>query len=133
MQGSLDLGYMWVSRSPINDLVLFCYQSGCSAECMNNHLKEFTGKLQTDGYNAYEQLGERNTIILFGCWAHARQYFDKAKDTEPKIANHVLRKIQLLYEVEAHCRDGDIMGDERKLIRQQKSKPISEEIKTYLD
>ena len=46
-------------------------------------LKNFRGKLQTDGYSAYESLAkERGDLTLIGCWAHARRgfHFEYLKD-----------------------------------------------------
>ncbi|MFZ1515090.1 MAG: IS66 family transposase [Saprospiraceae bacterium] len=132
-KGSTDLGFMWVSRVPEKDLVLFSYQKGRSGECMNNHLQNFKGKLQTDGWKVYEQLEGSPEIELFNCWAHARRYFDQAKENDPKIATYMLKQIQILYEIEQYCRDQKLNIDERKKIRQEKSKVQLEKIKEFLD
>lgn len=75
-KGSTYLGFMWVSRVPEKDLVLFSYQKRRSEECMNNHLQNFKGKLQKDPWKVYEQMEGSPVIELFNCWAHARRYFD---------------------------------------------------------
>ena len=132
-KGSTDLGFMWVSRAPEKNLVLFSYQKGRSGESMNNHLENFKGKLQTDGWKVYEQLKDKPEIELFNCWAHARRYFDQAKENDPQRATYMLKQIQILYEVEQYCRDQDYNIEQRKQIRQDKSKVQLEKIKEYLD
>ena len=132
-KGSTDLGFMWVSSAPEKDLVLFSYQKGRSGECMNNHLENFKGKLQTDGWKVYEQLKDNPEMELFNCWAHARRYFDQARENDPQRTTYMLTQIQILYEVEQYCRDQNLNSEQRKQIRQEKSKVQLEKIKEYLD
>ena len=66
--------------------------------------EKLPGKLQTDGYSAYESLAkERDDLILVGCWAHARRGFHEAL-TESKLAAWFVRQIGLLYAVEKELR-----------------------------
>ena len=36
-------------------------------------LESFTGYLQTDGYQVYEDIGVRPEVVHLDCWAHARR------------------------------------------------------------
>ena len=45
----------------------------------------------------------------------------------------MLKQIQILYEIEQYCRDQKLNIDERKKIRQEKSKVQLEKIKEFLD
>ena len=50
--------------------VLFEWRVNRSWEGPEILLKDFQGKLQTDGFSAYESLAkERNDLTLVGCWA----------------------------------------------------------------
>ena len=69
-------GYHWVYRSPQAGLVLFDYRQGRGGEGPREMLKKFIGFLQTDGYSVYDEFGKINGIILLGCMAHARRYFE---------------------------------------------------------
>lgn len=40
-KGSTDMGFMWVSRAPEKNLVLFSYQKGRSGQSKYNHLENF--------------------------------------------------------------------------------------------
>jgi len=63
----------------INNLVLFEYQVGRNKEVPAKMLKNFKGFLQTDGYAAYDQFGQREGIQMLHCMAHARRYFKEAE------------------------------------------------------
>jgi transposase len=85
VKGKSQHGYLWVYSRPGGD-VLFEWRVSRSREGPQEFLKNFCGKLQTDGFSAYESLAkERDDLILVGCWAHARRGFHEAL-TESKLA-----------------------------------------------
>jgi hypothetical protein len=87
-------------------------------------LKNFRGKLQTDGYSAYESLAkERDDLTLIGCWAHARRGFHEAL-TESKLAAWFVRQIGLLYAVEKELREKKSGPQFRAAMRSWQSRPI---------
>ena len=72
--------YMWVYRSgefQKQPVVLYDYQPGRGQVYPKTYLKDYCGYLLTDGYAAYNTLGE--DIIVTGCWAHARRKFHDAQ------------------------------------------------------
>ncbi|MDO1444609.1 IS66 family transposase [Rhodocytophaga aerolata] len=77
-KGDTHQGYHWVYFSPEQRLVLFDYQPGRGGAAVGKLLKDYKGYLQTDGYAAYEQFEAREDIVLVGCMAHARRYFEHA-------------------------------------------------------
>ena len=91
--------------------------------------------LQSDGYSAYpcwlnkpEHTAERDAIIHAGCWAHARRKFAEATDS---ISRKIVRLIAKLYRIETELREKPEL--DRSAVRQQKSAPILDNIKTILD
>ena len=65
------------------------------------------------------------------CWAHARRKFYDAQDSDGKRSAEMLSLIGKLFKIEREAKDLD---DEARLtLRQTKSTPILEEIKTWLD
>lgn len=85
MKGKSRQGYLWTYSRPRGD-VLFEWRISRSREGPEEFLKTFRGKLQTDGYAAYESLAkERGDLTLVGCWAHARRGFHEAL-AETKLA-----------------------------------------------
>ncbi len=133
VKGKCHLGYMWVSRDPQKNLVLFTYQKGRSAEYFNNHIQGFRGKLQTDGYSVYESCEKNPDFIMISCWAHARRYFEQALDNDKQRADYVLRQIQILYKIEESAKEQNLSKEERQKWRQENATPVMNTIKEFLD
>jgi transposase len=98
------------------------------------HLAEFRGVLQVDGYGGFKGLlanrppGE---IRLAFCWAHCRRrFYDIHQETGSPLAEEVLRRIGELYKVETEFRGRP--PDERRAIRQERSKPIVDALHGWL-
>lgn len=119
-------GYLWGYHScdPGNRFIIFEYASTRSASVPNQTLKDFRGKLQTDGYNGYSDLRKR--LTGFGCWDHCRRKFTdviKVADKERKgKAAELLVHINKLYEIEREAKDFHV--HDRMLYRQEKSRPV---------
>jgi transposase len=123
VKGKSQQGYLWTYSRPGGD-VLFEWRVSRSREGPKEFLKNFRGKLQTDGYSAYESLAkERGDLTLIGCWAHARRGFHEAL-TESKLAAWFVRQIGLLYAVEKELREKKAGPQLRAAIRTWQSQPI---------
>jgi transposase len=139
-KGACHLGYYWVYHSPIDKTVLFDYHPTRSGIAPETILNNFKGYLQTDGYTAYEKIGQRKDIVHLACWAHARREFDKALVNDKQRAQTALSIIQELYGLEQKAREDKLTPAERKELRLEKSLPvinklgnwIAEEIKAVL-
>ena len=86
---STSKSYMWLYRTSgcaEHPIVLYEYQPSRKAEHAQAFLKDFSGWLQTDGYQGYHKLPENIRVV--GCWAHARRKFDEALQTLPKERRH---------------------------------------------
>jgi transposase len=71
-------------------------------------------------------------VTVAYCWAHCRrQFFDIANSTPAPIATEALKRIAELYEIEAEIRGNS--ADERRAVRRQKTKPLLEAPKTWLE
>ena len=123
VKGKSQHGYLWVYSRPGGD-VLFEWRVSRSREGPQEFLKNFRGKLQTDGYSAYESLAkERDDLTLVGCWAHARRGFHEAL-VESKLAAWFVRQIGLLYAVEKELREKKAGPQLRTAMRVWQSRPI---------
>jgi transposase len=131
-KGQTHRGYHWVYYSPEKKLVLFDYQPGRGREGPLKLLKDFKGYLQTDGYAVYEQFEERQDITLVGCLAHARRKFEQALDNDKPRAEKVLLLMQHLYALEREARKASLSAGERHLLRQQKARPLLDELGEYI-
>lgn len=130
VKGKSQQGYLWTYSRPGGD-VLFEWRTSRSREGPEQFLKMFRGKLQTDGYAAYESLArERKDLILVGCWAHARRGFHEALG-ESKLAAWFVRQIGLLYAVEKKLRRAHRGGAGpalRHAVRAWQSQPVLERL-----
>jgi len=123
VKGKSQQGYLWVYSRPKSD-VLFEWRISRSREGPQEFLKNFRGKLQTDGYSAYESLAkERTDLTLIGCWAHVRRGFHEAL-AETKLAAWFGRQIGLLYAVEQKLREQKAGPALRQAMRAWQSQPV---------
>jgi transposase len=130
--GTTHQGYHWVYHSPLDKLICFDYQRGRGREGPVNFLKNFRGTLQTDGYSAYDIFENREGYTMLSCMAHARRYFEQAKDNDHKRAEYVLTQMQKLYGIEQAAREGKFSFEQRKQIRIENSAPILDDLDTWL-
>jgi hypothetical protein len=118
-----EQGYLWVYSCPKSDVLLEWRVSRARA-APQEFLKTFRGKLQTDGYGAYESLAKlRGDLILVGCWAHARRGFYEAL-AETKLAAWFVRQIGQLYAVEKKLREQMAGPALREAMRAWQSQPV---------
>ncbi len=132
-KGSTHLGYLWAYNDPLERQVLFDYRPSRSREGPQELLAKYNGHIQTDGYVVYDEFKARPGIILLGCFAHARRYFEQAKDNDRERSEWMLKAVQKLYLIEKKAREGNYSYEQRYLIRQEESIPILKEIKAWLD
>ncbi|MFC4876721.1 IS66 family transposase [Microbulbifer halophilus] len=142
--------YMWVRLGGLSDesVVLYDYYASRSGEVAGTLLSGFNGYLQTDDYAGYHAVGAEKGIIHLGCWAHARRKFieaqkvadsknkkskgkDKNKKNRPSKADIALNYIGHLYGIERKCKH--LSPEERYQLRQAKSLPVLNKLRSWLD
>ena len=112
-------------------MVAYIYAPDRKAERPANHLGDFTGVLQVDGYCGYAALARRsNRVSLAFCWAHVRRKFYELAETSP-VATEVLRRIASLYLVEEEVRGAP--AEQRRAVRREHSLANVEDLRRYLD
>jgi transposase len=123
VKGKSQQGYLWIYSRPGGD-VLFEWRVSRSREGPEEFLKDFRGKLQTDGYAVYESLAkQRGDLILVGCWAHVRRGFHEAL-AETKLAAWFVGQIGQLYAVEKKLREQKAGPALRQAMRAWQSQPV---------
>ena len=132
--------YMWVRRGgpPDQTVILFDYDPSRGAKVPVRLLQGFRGILQTDGYEGYAAVTRGNDMTWIGCLAHVRRKFDEALKAQQKKGRGGLAKqgfdfIQRLYRVEREARERELDADSRKALRDEKAKPIWNELRQWLD
>ena len=133
VKGKSQQGWLWTYRHPRGDVV-FEWNISRSREGPRKFLKDFRGKLQTDGYGVYESLARErgNELILIGCWAHARRGFHEALG-EGRAAVWIVGQIGLLYGVEKVLREGRAGPELRAAMRAWQSRPVLARLRRALE
>ena len=135
--------YMWVARGgpPGNPGVYFRYSPSRSGTVAKGIVGNFQGWVQCDGFAGYNELGDIPGIRLQGCMAHMRRKFvdviKAAGRKKPKagggLADTVLDMIGKLYDIESQARSLRPDAEGINALRQERAKPILDEMKTLLD
>ena len=121
--GSADPPAMWLRYTPDR-----------KGEHPVEHLRDFRGILQADGYAGFNRLYEDRDkrIVEAACWAHVRRkFYDIEKADRSPIAAEAVRRIGELYEIEAGIRGWP--PDERKAEREARAGPLHAEMKLWLE
>jgi transposase len=141
-RGHVKKGYFWaIARDdrpwggPDPPAIAFTYAPGRGAVHALKLLDRYRGVVQCDGYAAYKSIAAAapdEAITLAFCWAHLRRrFFDLAKSGNAPIASEALERIAALYAIEKTIRG--MSPDQRRKVRQDKSKPLVVALKTWLE
>ena len=114
---------------------LFEYSPTRHGEHPRKHLAAWSGIMQADAFAGYNELyaAERKPapIIEAACWAHGRRdFFDLAKLDKAPIAAEIVRRIDELFAIERAINGKP--PDERRAVRQERSKPLVVALEAYL-
>jgi transposase len=94
-------------------------------------LKDYSGYLQADAYGGYDGIFHSQNVTEVACWAHARRKFYDAQDSDEQRSAQMLSMIADLYAIEREAKDVD--DTTRLALRQTRSVPVLERIKSWLD
>jgi transposase len=102
-RGANHQAYFWQYGKPGGETV-FEFQLGRGREGPRKFLGEWEGILQTDGYQAYDNVGGPKMVHV-GCWAHARRRFVDAVKVNPKdaAAINMVTRMDALFLVDRHA------------------------------
>jgi transposase len=134
--------YMWVTTGGVGKarVVLFQYSRTRSSAFVKDFLATYEGYLQTDGYDGYTAIGEKDGIVHVGCWAHARRKFIEALKIAQgeSSATEMVALIGALYDLEREVRKkyfgsgGSKEMDAFVQERRDAAVPILQKIERYL-
>lgn len=118
---------------PDKSVVLYDYNDKLHKAFVDNWFAGFKGYLRVDGDNFFERVGK--TADLVHCNAHARRKFEPiAQGTKGKgLAKEALRFFKELYKIEREAKNHALSPEKRSELRQQKSKPLMDKFKVWLD
>ena len=130
--------WMWLFRSGEDGLppiLLYHYTETRAKFHAASFLQGFSGYLETDGYQGYNNLPD---IKRCSCWAHVRRYFTDAipKGKEYDYSLPAVQGVQFcskLFDCERYSKAKNHTAEQRKQFRLEKEKPILEAFWNWLD
>lgn len=123
--------FVWEYSVP-GGVVIFDFKMGRGRAGPKEFLRGFRGTVQSDGYDAYDKLGEG--IVYAGCLAHARRKFVEAAKVAPldPLPPEVVALFAQVYALEQEARQAGLDAAHRLALRQQKSVPAMAALKDRL-
>ena len=118
-RGADHQAYLWQYGQPGGETV-FEFQLGRGREGPRKFLGQWEGILQTDGYQAYDDVGGEK-LVQVGCWAHARRKFVDAVKVNSKDAEAIkmVTRMDALFLVDRHARCERLSVEERLAMRRE--------------
>jgi transposase len=127
-RGADHQAYLWQYGKPGGETVFdFCLGRG--REGPRKFLGQWEGILQTDGYQAYADVGGPK-LVQVGCWAHARRKFVDAVKVNPQdgAAAKMVTRMDALFMVDRHARERRMSVEQRLALRREHAETWAEEI-----
>jgi len=94
-------------------------------------LGDYSGYLQADAFAGYDCIYATGSVREVACMAHARRKFFDSLGSSKKEAEQALLMIRNLYDIERETAGAS--ADDRRAVRQERSRPILERFKKWLD
>jgi transposase len=128
-RGANHQAYLWQYGKPGGETV-FDFQLGRGREGPEKFFGRWEGILQTDGYQAYDNIGGPK-LVHVGCWAHARRKFVDAVKVNPKDgeAMKMVTRMDALFLVDRNARELEMTVEERLALRKEHAEVWAEEIR----
>ena len=130
--------WMWIFRSGEDGLppiLLYHYTETRAKFHAASFLQGFSGYLETDGYQGYNNLPD---IKRCSCWAHVRRYFTDAipKGKEYDYSLPAVQGVQFcskLFDCERYSKAKKHTAEQRKQFRLEKENPILDAFWNWLE
>jgi transposase len=137
--GKTKTGRLWTyvrderpAAGNIAPAVWFAYSADRKGEHPQEHLANFRGILQADGYAGYSKIYDGGEVLEAACWAHVRRKFVDLHELHGSpMAAQALDQIGALYIIEQKIRGRP--PDDRRVVRQQYSRPLLETMKPWFE
>ena len=104
--------YVWVMVGGVDGRCIFYYFGPNRTKAVAEEITgDFEGYLQTDGYAAYDEIGDRPCIVHVACLDHIRRKFIKVVDNSEckneakSLAQQIIEQIKKIYKFDALLRE----------------------------
>ena len=137
-RGKTKTGRLWTyvrderpCAGAVAPAVWFTYTPDRKGEHPQQHLEDFSGILQADGYAGFSKLYESGRVTEAACWAHVRRKFvDLHELHRSPVAGEALERIGALYAIEKEIRGR--APDERQRVRRERSRSLLDAMHGWL-
>ena len=131
--GKTHRAYLWAYAAGAFEETRAVVYDFCESRAGENakvFLGDWRGSLVCDDFSGYKQLMNHG-VTEVGCLAHARRkFFDLHAASQSQIAQQALAQFGQIYGVEREIKE--LPPDERRRIRQERSKPIVDLLHQWL-
>ena len=132
-----DKNYVFVYSTTYYDqrIRIYSYSENRGVSNPKEMLKDFSGYLEVDGYDGYNNIPN---VVTARCWVHARRkYADivktlKENQKKNSVAFKMVKKINELFKIEEECKKKRLSPNQILEIRNNQSKPIVDEYFEYI-
>lgn len=118
---------------PDKPIVLYDYNDKLHKLFIKDWFEGFNGYLHVDGDNFFDLIGEVANLV--NCNAHARRKFEPIAQSAKGsgLAKEAMRFYKELYKIEREAKKNQLIPEQRYELRQQRSKPLMDKFKAWLD
>ncbi len=121
---------------PEKPVILYEYCAYKQSEYVDETLHFFKGIIHCDASPVFNRIGNKSTVQLSYCHAHARRKFEQitkaAKKGKAPLATEAMRIYQRLYAIERDAKARNLTARDRCQLREEKSRPILDEFYRWL-
>ena len=120
---------------PEKQVVLYGYTDTDYQSFLDQWLEGFQGTVHMDAHSSFNLLLADPKVKPSFCNAHSRRKFEAVKQQAKKqgLAHEALRFYKGLYRIEREAKEKHLTREQRYPLRQEKSKPLWDEFKQWLD
>jgi transposase len=124
---------LWIYRDLKNNLV-YDFSETRSRDGPLKILGDYAGYIQADAFPGYDIFfAPRGRATELACWAHARRYFVRARDSDAALADEAIDRIGQIYAVERVAKLQELSVDGRCELRRSMAKPALIALKPWLE
>lgn len=130
--GGSRKGYIRVYRAPLGAAV-FEFTPTKEGHWARDFLIDYRGYLQADAASTFDEIFASGRIREVGCNAHAMRKFRDLLEYAPPEVERALLFYKTIYDIEREATERGVTTDERRTIRQERTRPVVEEFYTWLE
>jgi transposase len=127
--GHAAQAYLWTYLSPHQRTIVFDFDLSRGRGNLQRFFpQDWSGVVQSDGYEVYDRFLAHKPITHVGCMAHLRRYVVEALEEGGELLAALMLDIGALYEIETQAREQKLDFQARAQLRQERSVPVLERL-----